>query len=291
MGQKFTNNARSRLVGALSNSATSFTVESATADLFPIGTTSDWLTTLDWFKATIENSLGQIEIVKVGTRSLGSGVFSNVLRGQDGTTAIAFDTGAVVGLRITATDLEDSIQRALNAVQLEGNQSVAGIKTFSQTIVGNLNGNAASADEADHAAAADAALVAGIVSTTVADGAVATTQAAKDATTKVATNAFVDRMRSMHSSTNVSTLILADRGSVVRRAATTTVPSAVFAANDVVTVKNTSGVNISLAEGAGLTMRKAGTITTGSLTIGPYGFATILFDSSTECAAAGPGVF
>lgn len=290
MGQKFTNNARSRLVGALSNSATSFTVESATADLFPIGTTSDWLTTLDWFKATIENSLGQIEIVKVGTRSLGSGVFSNVQRGQDGTTAIAFDAGAVVGLRITATDLEDSIQRALNAVQLEGNESIDGIKTFLQTIIGDLQGNADTATLAalaSVAASADA-LKADIVIPT---GATGTTQAAKDATTKMATTAFADRMRSMLSSTNASTLILADRGSVVRRAATTTVPSGVFAANDVVTVKNTSNVNISLVQGSGLTMRKAGTTVTGDLTIGPYGFATILFDSGTECAAAGPGVF
>lgn len=106
MTQKFSNNARAALVGSLTAGATSFTIDSSTADLFPIANTTDWLAPVNWFKAVIENSLGQVEIVHVGVRNAGSGLLSNVLRGQDGTAALAFSAGAVVSLRITAQDVE-----------------------------------------------------------------------------------------------------------------------------------------------------------------------------------------
>ena len=125
MTQKFANNARSRLIGAVSSSATSFTIEAATADLFNVANTTDWLAPNDWFKATLENALGQVEIIKVGVRSNGSGIFSNVLRGQDGTAAIAFAAGSVVGVRMTAQDVET----ALGVRQLNG--TFSGNNTFS----------------------------------------------------------------------------------------------------------------------------------------------------------------
>jgi hypothetical protein len=290
MGQKFTNNARSRLVGALSGSATSFTVEASTADLFPIANTPNWLASVDWFKATIENSLGQVEIVKVGVRSLGSGVFSNVLRAQDGTSAIAFDAGSVVGLRFTSADLQSIFDSFETMVQITGDQSINGVKTFLQKVVGDLQGKADTAGHADTADASEAAETAETVTGTVADGAVATTQAAKDATHKVATNAFVDRMRSMHASTNAATLVISDRGSVVRRAAATTVPAGVFAQDDVVTIKNTSGTPFNVIAGAGMTLIRAGTTTIGSFSLGANGLVTILFDSAGQATYSGAGV-
>jgi hypothetical protein len=179
MTQKFANNARSRLVGALSDSATSFTIESATADLFPIADTPDWLSTQDWFKATIENSLGQVEIVHVGVRGLGSGVFSNVLRGQDGTTAIAFGAGSTVGCRITAQDVENAIAiRELNNT-FSGNNTFTGDNTFEQPIDADIMGNAATADHADTADAAGTAAVAAAV----ADGAIDADAMADEAVT------------------------------------------------------------------------------------------------------------
>jgi hypothetical protein len=97
MPQQFEDNARALLTGTITSSATSLSVESAKADRFPVGNTSNWTTPLNWFKATlIDPSTGAREVIKVGTRAAGNGAMSNVLRGQDGTTAQSWTAGAVV---------------------------------------------------------------------------------------------------------------------------------------------------------------------------------------------------
>lgn len=145
MPQVFSNNARALLVSGISDTATSLTVEAGKADLFPTANvgTGAIPSTNNWFKVTLQDALGTVEIVYVRTRTAGSAVFSNVLRGQEGTTARNFIAGTVVGLRLTAMDVEGSIAAALNSVQLTGNQTIAGTKTFSSTIAGSINGNAA----------------------------------------------------------------------------------------------------------------------------------------------------
>ncbi len=107
MPQQFANSARSRLAASLSDSATSLVVEAASADLFPIANVNTGAvpSSNDWFKAVLQDSSGLIEIVYVRTRAFGSGVCSNVIRGQEGTTALAFPAGTVIGLRLTAADL------------------------------------------------------------------------------------------------------------------------------------------------------------------------------------------
>ena len=150
MPQLFTNNARALLASGITDTATSITVEASKADLFPTANTGTGSipSVNNWFKATLQDALGNVEIVYVRTRNAGSGVFSNVLRGQEGTTARAYSAGDVVGLRITAADVEGSIAAANNSVQLTGNQTIDGVKTFNQQIVasggvsGNITGNA-----------------------------------------------------------------------------------------------------------------------------------------------------
>ena len=112
MAQKFSNKARSQLLAAISATDTAFSVLAADADLFPtadVGTGTLPSAPGDWFKVTIEDSNGY-EIVYVRTRSAGSNVFSNVLRGREGTTARSFPAGAVVGLRVTAQDAETAVR-------------------------------------------------------------------------------------------------------------------------------------------------------------------------------------
>ncbi len=113
MPQLFTNNARASLVSGVTETDTTLTIEAGKADLFPSANvgTGAVPSTLDWFKVVLKDTAGNVEIVYVRSRTLGSGVLSNVMRGQEGTTARAFSSGTVVGLRITAADF----QSALNA--------------------------------------------------------------------------------------------------------------------------------------------------------------------------------
>lgn len=112
MAQRFSNKARSQLITAISAADTSFSVLATDADLFPtanVGTGTVPSTSGNWFKVVIEDDNGY-EIVYVRTRSTGSNVFSNVLRGQEGTTAKSFPAGSIVGLRVTAQDAETAAQ-------------------------------------------------------------------------------------------------------------------------------------------------------------------------------------
>ena len=146
MPQLFTNNARALLASGITDTATSLTVEAAKADLFPTANTNTAsvpASATNWFKLTLQDAVGNVEIIYVRTRAAGSAVMSNIIRGQEGTTARAFSAGTVVGLRITAADVEGSIAAGLNSVQLTGAQSINGAKTFTSQITasGGVAGN------------------------------------------------------------------------------------------------------------------------------------------------------
>jgi hypothetical protein len=68
------------------------------------------------------------------------------------------------------------------------------------------------------------------------------------------------------------------------------VPSGAFAAGDTVSIYNATAGNLTLTEGAGLTLRLAGTATTGSRTLAQRSLATVWFESATEAIVIGAGV-
>lgn len=112
MSQKFSNKARSSLTGNVASTDTSFSVVSGDADLFPVATTGTspvGTTGLDYFKVVLEKSTGAYEIVYVRTRASGAATMTNVIRGQEGTTALAFSAGDIVGLRVTTADIGNAI--------------------------------------------------------------------------------------------------------------------------------------------------------------------------------------
>jgi len=135
MPQLFTNNARALLTASITDTATSMVVESSKADLFPTANTGTGTVpaATNWFKVTLQDSTGAVEVVYVRTRTAGSGIFSNVLRAQEGTTAKAFSAGTVVGLRLTALDVETSIGIKESA------NTWSGIQTFLQPVVGTID--------------------------------------------------------------------------------------------------------------------------------------------------------
>lgn len=152
MPQQFSNNARSALAAGISDTATSLTVAISAADLFPVADvgTGSLPSNDDWFKATIQDTSGNFEIVYVRTRASGSAIFGNVVRAQEGTTARTFAAGSVVGLRATAADF-------LSYVNILGNDNVfTGANEFIQPITVDLVGNVTgTADAAVKVTAAD----------------------------------------------------------------------------------------------------------------------------------------
>ena len=100
---KFTNNATTTLASGITNVATSLTVASGKGALFPT------LSGSDVFYATLANTSGTVEIVQVTARSTDT---FTIVRGQDGTSAVAWNTGDKVELRVTAADLTAMAQTA-----------------------------------------------------------------------------------------------------------------------------------------------------------------------------------
>lgn len=112
MAQLFKNAARSALQASILAADTSLTVDAGLADLFPVATTGASAVGtpgLDYFKAVLQDTSGNIEIIYVRTRALGVATFTNVQRGQEGTTARNYAAGSIVGLRLTAADHENAL--------------------------------------------------------------------------------------------------------------------------------------------------------------------------------------
>ncbi len=132
MPQLFSNSARALLTAGIDASATSLTIESAKVDFFPVANvgTGAVPSTNNWFKAVLQDSMGNIEIVYVRTRTSGSGVFSNVMRAQEGTTARAFVAGAVVGVRLTAADINAAVDLVSKNSLFSGSNTFSGVNTF-----------------------------------------------------------------------------------------------------------------------------------------------------------------
>lgn len=105
MGQQFANAARAELAQGIGAQDTTFYLAGG-GGLFPSADTGQEAVSdaKDWFKAVLQDADG-IEIVHVRTHARGAGTFSHVVRGQEGTTARPFNSGAVIGLRQTAADM------------------------------------------------------------------------------------------------------------------------------------------------------------------------------------------
>ena len=87
------NNARSTLAGALTDISTTLSVQTGDAAKFPSPTGDDW------FPVTVVKADGTYEIMRCTGRAA---AVLTVERAQEGTTAVAFDAGDRIDLRLTA---------------------------------------------------------------------------------------------------------------------------------------------------------------------------------------------
>jgi len=122
-----------------------------------------------------------------------------------------------------------------------------------------------------------------------------TTAAEKVSTTQIATCAFVDRLRSLttpsSAATGSPTAVVGDRGALLAQTSGgVTIPNAVFAARDVLTIYNSSASDMTITQGASFTLRLVGTATTGNRTLAQRGLATVVFISASEAVISGGGL-
>ncbi len=98
---QWANNATSVIadVGGISAGSTSLTVTAGHGDRFPV------IESPHYFMATLVDTSGNREIVKVTARALSSNTMT-IVRAQEGTTARAFAAGSLVELRITKNALD-----------------------------------------------------------------------------------------------------------------------------------------------------------------------------------------
>jgi hypothetical protein len=113
----YTNNATSALSSGITNVATSLTVASGQGSRFPaIGGS-------DYFYATLTNSSGTVEIVRVTARTTDT---LTIVRAQDGTSAAAWNAGDRVELRVTKAMLDD-LKADARAANFTSNLTFSGV--------------------------------------------------------------------------------------------------------------------------------------------------------------------
>lgn len=125
-----------------------------------------------------------------------------------------------------------------------------------------------------------------------------TTKAYGDATTNVASTAFVDALRDVPQQAKSAsyTLALTDRGQSIDFTGSTgqtiTIPanaSVAFPVGTVISITNTTANNLSIAITTD-TLRQAGTANTGTRTLGQYGMVTLRKVASTVWFISGSGL-
>jgi hypothetical protein len=94
-----------------------------------------------------------------------------------------------------------------------------------------------------------------------------------------------------NSQTSAYTLVAGDNGKHINTTTGgVTVPSGVFSVGNVVSVYNDSGSNQTITQGSSVTLRLAGSATTGNRTLAQYGMATVLCVGSNEFVISGAGL-
>lgn len=86
------------------------------------------------------------------------------------------------------------------------------------------------------------------------------------------------------------TLVAADAGKHVTVTGGVTVASGVFSVGDAITIYNNSASSITVTQGASVTLRLAGSATTGSRTLAQRGVVTLLCVASNEFVCSGGGL-
>lgn len=264
MAVLFANNATSTLASGITNVATSLTVAGGTGALFPT------LSGGNVFYATLVDASNNIEIVKVTARSTDT---FTIVRAQEGTTGRAFSTGHKVELRLTAAGLDSKLDKT------GGTMTGPLVTPASTTSAANLN------------------LPHGVAPTSPTNGDVWTTTTGVAAQLNGATYLLGYRRLVVNTQSGTYTLLLTDEYSLVYSqnsgAQIVNIPTNATTAigiGAVIPIINDGTSNISLTPAGGVTLKLAGSASTGTRTIAPNAQATLVKVGTDRWFVSGAGV-
>lgn len=215
-----------------------------------------------------------------------------------GQTGVAVPAGAKMILVSNGTDVVVAATyfAALTAGTATVNSTlgVTGVTTLTgaSVLTGAVSGAGINAYLASPPAIGGTAAAAGSFTTVAASGAV--TAAGAVSSSAAAVSDLVGNVRNIPQLTKSApyTLVATDNGQTIITNSGVTVPTAIFAAGNIVTIYNNSGSSITITQGTSVTLQFAGqsTSTTGNRTLALYGIATVLFLSSTSAVITGVGM-
>jgi len=217
------NNAYSTLAAGITNAATSLQVAAGHGDRFPVVAGSDYT------YVTLEDTSGNIEIVKVTARASASDTMT-IVRAQEGTTARAWNSGDVVEHRLTAGVMEAGLNAA-NDLTAHLNDTTAAHAASAISYAGSAGLSAtdveAALDELDSEKAAAADLTAHLNDTTAAHAASAISYAGGTGMSATDVEAAIDELateklnaadaflNNVLAKTAAYTVVAADRGKLI----------------------------------------------------------------------------
>jgi len=264
MAVLFANNATTTLASGITNVATSLTVAAGTGALFPT------LSGGNTFYATLVDASNNIEIVQVTARSTDT---FTIVRAQEGTTGRAFSTGHKVELRLTAAGLDAKLDKT------------GGTMTGGLTTVASATGGAGL--NVPH----------GTAPTSPVNGDIWTTST--DALVRLGGVTYPLGFRKLILNTQSSTytLALVDEYSLVYSqnsgAQVINIPTNATTAigiGAVIPIINDGTASISLTPAGGVTLKLAGSASTGTRTIAANAAATLVKVGTDRWFVSGAGV-
>ncbi len=245
---------------------------------------------------------GRVFIDSSGNVGIGVAVPTDALEVNGNVTATTF-TGNLSGNSSTATILQTS--RSIGGVSFNGSADI-NLPGVNQAGTQNTSGNAATATALQNARTIGGVSFDGSANinlpgvnttgnqSTTGNAATATTLATARNINGTSFDGSADIVVGnvpQNSQTSAYLLVASDAGKHISiTSGGVTVPSGTFSAGDAISIYNNSTANQIITQGTSVTLRKAGTATTGNRTLAQYGICTVLCVASNEFVITGVGV-
>ena len=253
---------------------------------------------------TVNQSTGAIVLGSTATPLATTATI--VSRDSSGNFAANMITANLTG--VVTGSVSGNAGSVTNGVYTTGGQTIDGTKTFTSTIQGTITSStfATTATNAAYAYSFNTGtLVTNAVSAQSATTAGTVTTAAQPAITSVGTltsltvsgsiTDSIGNVRSIAIRNTATSYVLtaADNGQMVSiTTGSVTINSGIFASpfGQTISIYNNSTTSMSILAGSGVTLRLAGTLSTGTRTLARYGVATTICVSSNTFVVSGAGL-